>query len=719
MKNKITVVLAVLVLSCMFAVAENLGYLDYTAGSTDITTTGDMECTDLTVNGDLDISGDVTITGLLNTDTLDADMHINNDGTLQVDGRADFDGTVEFGNSAANDTVLLVSRIGSNLDPITNGGFSLGVSARRWDLFADDVNIADSLTVTGTADFGGNVTFDGTIATNADAIPDSSVNYGADLLVAVNGWWGDTSGNYATAADVGAKADTAVTNAILDSLGAYLDTTSTLGLWTLDTNGNSAEYMYPQGAYGIVGYSCVTLGTGGNTNVVFGTNCSTGVAGVNRPDNSIGGGKGNVITDGEGSVIAGGITNRSTERYNTIGGGYANVNGSPYGVIGGGWGNETSDTAAFIGGGQDNTASGLRSTVGGGYGNTASGSRSTVGGGQDNTASGQRSTVGGGYYNTATQDEATVAGGFYNNATGSFATISGGFGNTASGTNSAIPGGNTVNVSGNYSFGFGNTLNNSTNFNAQFFGSDYPGGGEWWVGVTASDDTLGFNIYADTLLIELADSNAGGWAADSADEALFGSIFACGREAEYFYHVDTDTTFASDHADETLFVYLYQPLPMPAVTDSVAMYSYDPDGDGVYAWTPVCDTSRSMLDVFTAWGNGRFHGDLTVVDDLTVHEVFADFLSPDTIVFGGDTITAWSDLIAPFWSAIKGSTDVYYATLDSLGAYADTSAGDLRWQPLSTVLTQLAAEIDSASFATDTVWLWRDGKHFEMLFETP
>lgn len=193
MKTKITVFVSVLVLCAIMLMGENLDYQSYTHGTMDITTTGDMACSSLTVNGALAVSGGVDIDGTFEGDTLEANMHLNVDGTSQFDGRVDFDGSIDVGNSATNDTAFITARIGSDIDPVATDTYSFGSNSLRWDYWGGDLNISDStvlggtVDITGATDIAGAVTFGSTIAAGADAFPDTSINYAEECSIFVDG----------------------------------------------------------------------------------------------------------------------------------------------------------------------------------------------------------------------------------------------------------------------------------------------------------------------------------------------------------------------------------------------------------------------------------------------------------------------------------------------------------------------------------------------------
>jgi len=113
------------------------------------------------------------------------------------------------------------------------------------------------------------------------------------------------------------------------------------------------------------------------------------------------------------------------------------------------------------------TAGAYGCAIGGGGtwsdGNLATDSLCTVGGGARNqagdnagsTGDANYGTVAGGYYNTASHYQATVAGGYENSATHLQATVGGGHTNSASGAYATVPGGQYNTAQGQYSFAAG------------------------------------------------------------------------------------------------------------------------------------------------------------------------------------------------------------------------------------------------------------------------
>ena len=82
---------------------------------------------------------------------------ITSNNTLTVTGQADFNGDVNLGD-AATDTVTFVADVDSNILPSANGN-DLGAATARWDLIANGVNVANHAHFNLTANVEGVATF--------------------------------------------------------------------------------------------------------------------------------------------------------------------------------------------------------------------------------------------------------------------------------------------------------------------------------------------------------------------------------------------------------------------------------------------------------------------------------------------------------------------------------------------------------------------------------
>ena len=131
-------------------------------------------------------------------DNLTVDGNIGVGGNLTVTGTTTFNGgTLNLGN-AATDNVVFGGEVDSNIIPDDDGSFDLGSSSKEWkDLFIDgtahidtldvdeNAGIIGNLTLTGNADFNGELDVDGT--TNLDVVDiDGAVDMASTLTIAGN-----------------------------------------------------------------------------------------------------------------------------------------------------------------------------------------------------------------------------------------------------------------------------------------------------------------------------------------------------------------------------------------------------------------------------------------------------------------------------------------------------------------------------------------------------
>lgn len=194
---------------------------------------------------------------------------------------------------------------------------------------------------------------------------------------------------------------------------------------------------------------------------------------------------------GQGSIAAGGYTNRATASYACVSGGHDNTASSSYASVSGGHSNTASGDSSSVSGGDNNAASGDSSSVSGGCENTAEGHASSVSAGYNNTAigryssvsgggscfslnllssvsggeanyaAGERSSISGGKDNAATGDWASVSGGQENAAGGNLSSVSGGTRNRANGGASSVSGGQDKEIGASYQWRAGDIWTNS------------------------------------------------------------------------------------------------------------------------------------------------------------------------------------------------------------------------------------------------------------------
>ena len=691
MKNKITVVLAVLVLSCMFAVAENLGYLDYTAGSTDITTTGDMECTDLTVNGDLQVDGSVEIDGSFDVgDTLVVGLHINNDGTLQNDGNAIFSGNINlegvakslviedggylrFTDGAETDTahirhdgtdlvvtgdaattylrlstINLLLTSGATLNNtysdsliITEANIVLNAVTHARDslyfegLYSDSISIASNMVTASRSAFSGYVRCPWLfIATGGDT---TSVRIGDGYVTIDSAVFRGTDVTGADSFAIWDDGDTARINA---DNPLKIDTDK---LFLPDSTFIGATNLWP--------YLTAGLGAKLDTTAfnAYVDTASSGIFTVIDSDSAV------VI---DTSIVPANYSIGRPGTYN---------DGSQYGTN---WGYESNIKSNYA-------------TVGGGYSNSASADDATVGGGASNSASAQFATVGGGKGNSASAQGATV---------------SGGQSNIASGDYSAIPGGYNNQAPHGYSFAFGNSAVTTDSFEAMWFSSAYPGRLTIWDELMVERDTL--------VWFPIQDSS--GHTVDTVLEISTPSSINEFPIEKFFSCAELPDTFRAgiDHAEgETLWVYIGVWDGACVLKDSVLVVVED-DGSGGYQYAVVqdCYSVADSTNIFAETSTMLIHA-IEISAWLGVPRIDATYIYADSMWLGTDSIGAWSDVVELY-------TDT--TALGALGTWADNN-----FQPIDNILTDFVAALDSVTTGTDTLFLWDGGKRATILFETP
>jgi len=157
--------------------------------------------------------------------------------------------------------------------------------------------------------------------------------------------------------------------------------------------------------------------------------------------------------------------------------------------------------------------------------------------------------------------------------------------------------------------------------------------------------------------------------------------------------------------------------------------------DSVVAGIAAIDTLAGMLYV-----NGDWHsvnGDRTMFNFPGINE-WTIGNTTDTLVVASSTwdidkngIATFDSVYADIIGALTGLADSASIAILADSATVAVTAYDVdtagtalaaalaNRQPLATLLTQFVACVDSATCATDTLWLWKGGKHFEIVFTTP
>ena len=171
----------------------------------------DIHGTSLDINSNTNIDGVITTTanatiGSANddlltvnsntvlTDKLDVTKNTNLQADLTVGGHTTLNGNTVIGDNIGVDEIKLNALVNTHILPSTNGSISIGNTTNRWDgtfddLVGEDITSNNTLTVTGQADFNGDVNLGDaatdTVTFNADVdsniLPTANgLNLGAD-----------------------------------------------------------------------------------------------------------------------------------------------------------------------------------------------------------------------------------------------------------------------------------------------------------------------------------------------------------------------------------------------------------------------------------------------------------------------------------------------------------------------------------------------------------
>ena len=166
--------------------------------------TGETRGATLQVDGAANIDGSATIDGTLTVNAITNTTSITT-ATLTASGTATFNGNVDLGDSSA-DTVTFVGRLDSSIVPDTDQSYDIGSSSLRFqDIFVQDVDAAQDLTVRGdriaiiqtytpssstgvSGDTAGDIAFDSTYIYYATGTYDGSTNIWKRLAWSSDTW---------------------------------------------------------------------------------------------------------------------------------------------------------------------------------------------------------------------------------------------------------------------------------------------------------------------------------------------------------------------------------------------------------------------------------------------------------------------------------------------------------------------------------------------------
>lgn len=169
-----------------------------------IRATGETRGATLQVDGAANIDGSATIDGTLTVNAITNTTSITT-ATLTASGTATFNGNVDLGDTSA-DTVTITGRLDSSIVPDTDQSYDIGSSSLRFqDIFVQDVDAAQDLTVRGdriaiiqtytpssstgvSGDTAGDIAFDSTYIYYATGTYDGSTNIWKRLAWSSDTW---------------------------------------------------------------------------------------------------------------------------------------------------------------------------------------------------------------------------------------------------------------------------------------------------------------------------------------------------------------------------------------------------------------------------------------------------------------------------------------------------------------------------------------------------
>lgn len=324
----------------------------------------------------------------------------------------------DFADEVDNDTHLSEAEVDAFVD---NNGYLMDVpgmvtGGHVQDFSLTDVDISENASISGSK-----------LASDGSVVKSLA---GGDNVSVVDHSDGSWTIHSSTGSDWGLTGNTG-TNPAVNFLGTTDNQALEIRVYDMRALRLEPHLTSPNFIAGYSGNS-VTAGVVGSTIGGGGESASENLVTDNY--GTVGGGKGNVAGDEDGTNI--------DASHATVGGGRENVAQGMYATIGGGWGNMVVANNATIGGGgiydlgasDANRVTDDYGTVGGGtnnqagnqFGDTRDAMYATVGGGAHNTASEDGATVGGGNLNTASGVSATIGGGSANQVTAWFGTIAGG-----------------------------------------------------------------------------------------------------------------------------------------------------------------------------------------------------------------------------------------------------------------------------------------------------
>jgi len=187
--------------------------------------------------------------------------------TLIVTGDATFNGDTILGDTVT-DTITVTSRIGSNVDPVSNT-LNFGSTTRRWNVNSNNINSSGTLAVTGATTLSNTLAVTGATTLSNTLIVTGDATFNGDTIL------GDaTSDTITVAARIGSN---------VDPVSNTLNFGSTTRRWNVNSNNiNSSGTLAVTGAatlsntLNVTGFANVQSTLQVGTNLTVGANASIG-----------------------------------------------------------------------------------------------------------------------------------------------------------------------------------------------------------------------------------------------------------------------------------------------------------------------------------------------------------------------------------------------------------------------------------------------------------
>ena len=315
----------------------------------------DIHGTTLDINSATNIDGNVTLTANIIVGTANDDfMNVNSKAylfdildvaepanlqkDLTVGGHTTLNGNTVIGDNLAVDELKLNAQVNTAILPTTNGTLSIGNTTQRWDgvfddLVGDDITANNTLTVTGQADFNGDVNLGDAATDTVTFVADVDSNIlpsaNGNDLGAANARW-DLLANGINASDASVFQSTIDVTGV-GTFGNDVDITGEANTGTLRVRSTSKLEGFANAVQ--------SIGVGANAhiagNVYIHHGDSDGVTTISNGNITVGSGSANtaitpesIDTDGTLAVLGAASIANTLATGNTTVTGFANVTGN-------------------------------------------------------------------------------------------------------------------------------------------------------------------------------------------------------------------------------------------------------------------------------------------------------------------------------------------------------------------------------------------------------